>query len=236
MLQGEQGQRTGSDPWQLRGLCHSGGGGGDEMGWLEPQCGVLGNRGGSASLGWLLSPSFPCPRCPVTPSHPPLSCRPTSPSCRTCSTTSSSWQAPWTPSSSTRTRSCSSCGLHRTGPRSCCTTLVRPQTALLCPPRRLASAPPPQESFPAPAAPVLSLVLHLPPLLHPPLHPPSLLLISEAPFSIHVALSRSPLPGPRRPWLWRGQGPVGRLGILEEQPIPDHNYSLLPSALTAHPA
>lgn len=88
--------------------------------------GILGNLGSCAGPAATLSCfSFPRPRCMLTPPHPPLSCRPTSPSCKMCSTTSSSWRAPWTRSSSTRTQSCSSCGPHRTGPRSCCTTSVR---------------------------------------------------------------------------------------------------------------
>lgn len=118
---------------------------------------------------------FPDPR-----SHPPLSCRPTSPSCRMCSTTSSSWQAPWTPSSSTRTRSYSSCGPHRTGPRSCCTTSVRPRECPSLPsqmprfgplPTLLPSAPCPQ-SGPAPSS--LASLSPTPTFLAPDLreHPP----------------------------------------------------------------
>lgn len=124
---------------------------------------------------------------------PALSCRPTSPSCRTCSTTSSSWQAPWTRSSSTRTQSCSSCGPHRTGPRSCCTTSVRPSLPSL-PARCLASAPTQRAAWPP--HPILSLATRLLLCFTPRPRPRPL---APAPdlrgcFSIHVAVTRSPLP------------------------------------------
>lgn len=174
---------------------------------LHREHGILGDWDG---LGGLLN-FFPCPCQVVTPSHPPLSCRPTSPSCRTCSTTSSSWEAPWTPSSLTRTRSCSSCGPHRTGPRSCCTTSVGPPgcPALLssCPESFLAPLPSVWSFFPLPSCPTSLLILKIPPPLVY-LHGPQYVLTA----------------GPRRTWLWRGQGPAGGLGILEESlhPNPTH--------------
>lgn len=86
-------------------------------------------------------------------------------------------------------------------------------------PDALLLAPCPESFLAAPAS-VLSLVLHLLPLLHPPTPPTFLAPDLRGPLPIHVAVTRSPLPGPRRPWLWRGQGPAGRPGILEESPQP----------------
>lgn len=94
----------------------------------------------------------------------------------------------------------------------------------LGPAPRLPFAPLPDALLPAPRPTptpnqVLFLCFVLPPC------PPSLLLISETPFSIHVALHRSPLPEPRRAWLWQGQGPAGELGSWRSCPAPEPAYS-----------
>lgn len=58
---------------------------------------------------------------------------------------------------------------------------------------------------------------------------PSLLLILGILFSIHVVLNRSPLPGPRSPWLWRGQGQLENRVSWRNDPIPEPTYSHGPS-------
>lgn len=83
-----------------------------------------------------------------------------------------------------------------------------------------------------PSTPALNLVLLLSFAFLPNLLAHEL-IDTPAPFSICMVLNPSSLPGPRRAWLWRGQGPAGGLGILEESLHPQsHLLSLLPSTQT----